>query len=60
MALRDELADESRDSAMARIAHYRPLCDEDGYPLVGNLARKSPTYGPSELCAAVRERVAAR
>jgi hypothetical protein len=39
------------------MARYRPLCDKDGYPLVGNLSRKSPDPGlePSELCAEVRK-----
>lgn len=54
-ALRDELAGVGRDGAMARAAHFRPLCDEGGYPLVGNAAaRKGPSYAPSQFCAEVR------
>lgn len=57
VALRDELRAEKLDAARAKMAHYRPLCDKDGYPLVGNMVRKSPKpeLQPSELCAVVRE-----
>jgi hypothetical protein len=36
--------------------HFRPLCDEAGYPLVGNMYRKTsePQYQPSAFCAKVR------
>lgn len=58
VALRTELADTKTADALANVAHFRPLCDKDGYPLVGNLARKGPAPGPevSELCAAVRKK----
>lgn len=58
LALRDELQKEGREKALARTAHYRPLCDKDGYPLVGNVFRKTPErqYQPSELCAEVRKK----
>lgn len=62
VALRDELRSEKIEGARAKIAHYRPLCDKDGYPLVGNVVRKSPKpeLQPSELCADVRARPRAR
>lgn len=56
LALREKLAAEGREKALADEATYRPLCDAEGYPLVGNLSRKSPK-GPfltSEFCAEVR------
>jgi len=54
--LRDALAVDEHDKALASMAHYRPLCDAQGYPLVGNLQRKSgqPEYQVSELCTEVR------
>ena len=57
LPLRDELYATKRDAAFANVGHFRPLCDEDGYPLVGNLARKAADQGPppSELCAEVRK-----
>jgi hypothetical protein len=56
-ALRTELLSIPRDQAMAAMAHFRPLCDAAGYPLVGNVASKAPTpvLQPSELCAEVRK-----
>lgn len=60
VALRNELDIAGHEAAMARVAHFRPLCDKDGYPLVGNLVRKGPTYGPTKFCASVRDRTAAR
>jgi len=42
--------------ALSRLEHYRPLCDKDGYPIVGNLMQKGPTLvEPSQLCAEVRK-----
>lgn len=49
-------------AAFARLSHFRPLCDADGYPLVGNLVRKGPPptagdgYPPSRFCADVRRK----
>jgi hypothetical protein len=56
-ALRDELSPLGRDKALQQMAHFRPLCDKDGYPLVGNLMRKvaGEQYQPSELCEEVRK-----
>ncbi len=59
VALRDDLASAGRDKALAATsrARFRPLCDAQGYPLVGNLARKVPTpdFGPSEFCTEIRK-----
>jgi hypothetical protein len=60
LALSNELEQAGRDAAMKRIDHFRPLCDKDGYPLVGNLARKGPTYGPLAFCGELRSRAASR
>lgn len=61
--LRGELASLKRADALSQLSHFRPLCDKDGYPLVGNLARKgdSPAHvegglDVSELCAEVRKK----
>ena len=45
------------DQVKQQLARFRPLCDADGYPLVGNIATKGQTIGsqPSELCTLVRE-----
>ena len=58
VALRAELDAMKRDDALAKVDHFRPLCDEAGYPLVGNLARKvaEPSLQPSEVCAEVRKK----
>ena len=59
LALREELAAVATDAEMtAKLAHFRPLCDADGYPLVGNIITKGdgPKMKPSKLCAVVRER----
>lgn len=34
--------------AMKEREHFRPLCDADGYPLVGNLPTKSPASAASD------------
>lgn len=62
VALREALRAETIEGARAKIAHYRPLCDKDGYPLVGNVVRKSPKpeLQPSELCADLRARARSR
>lgn len=54
-ALADELASTDRAAARAELLHFRPLCDAEGYPLVGNIVRKGPmNTQPSELCEIVR------
>lgn len=53
--LRAAMMNSGRDKALADIARFRPLCDQDGYPLVGNLVGKT-VYQPSEFCSDVRKR----
>ena len=54
--LRADLMQAGRDKAQSNVAHYRALCDKDGYPLVGNLANKKGVYQPSEFCGDLRKR----
>lgn len=58
------LAMELREAAPAdvgaRLAHFRPLCNAQGFPLVGNLVTKSmsPEAQPiTAFCADVRTRI---
>ncbi len=62
LELRVELLNAGREKALADEAKFRPLCDADGYPLVGNLVSKSaePMFGPTAFCASVREKKAKR
>ena len=55
-SLREELVSTDRATALSRTQHFRPLCDEGGYPLVGNVYRKGPApeIQPSAFCAEVR------
>jgi MFS transporter, PPP family, 3-phenylpropionic acid transporter len=53
--LRGELLSTGREKAQEKPGYFRPLCDRDGYPLVGNMASKGPVYQPSEFCADVRK-----
>lgn len=56
VALRDELLPKTREEAFAALAHFRPLCDAEGFPLVGNVVRKTPhNYTPSAFCGDVRK-----
>ncbi len=56
LALREELYAQNADEALPTPAHFQPLCDKDGYPLVGNVMRKTPHPGfqPSAFCAGLR------
>ncbi len=55
LTLAGELEAIPRDVALARLSHFRPLCDEAGFPLVGNVVRKAePSLATSELCSEVR------
>ena len=55
MALAGELASDTANSKPIDAAKFRALCDADGYPLVGNVMRKSAVqYEPSQFCADVR------
>jgi hypothetical protein len=56
LELRGDLLRAGHDKAQADLARYRPLCDKDGYPLVGNLANKKNMYQPSQFCAELRGR----
>jgi hypothetical protein len=61
MTLSAELSQLEPAKAFQRTAHFRPLCDKDGYPLVGNAMRKAPEREqtlPSQLCAEVRKQAA--
>jgi hypothetical protein len=55
LALREDLAHETRGQ-VHNPDRFLPLCDKDGYPLVGNVMRKSPSpdYQPSAFCADLR------
>ena len=58
-ALRGELVSAGRAGALAKVGHFRPLCDADGYPLVGNLMGKGGPvpgeYQPSAFCDDVKK-----
>jgi len=56
LELRDKLFEAGKESALRDMPRFRPLCDADGYPLVGNLVRKTDLFQPSQFCAQVRER----
>jgi hypothetical protein len=55
-----ELVETPPDQVIARIEHFRPLCDKDGYPLVGNPIKTPPdqlyNFKPSTFCNEVRNR----
>jgi hypothetical protein len=54
VALREELLD-ARGRGQSQVARFRPLCDRDGYPLVGNVVRgKGGPPQPSAFCSEVR------
>ena len=64
--LRDAMAREGEAHALKHKSHFRPLCDAEGYPLVGNLVPKDPEdmpnmvepvdppFQPSEFCEQIR------
>ncbi|HKE20590.1 MAG TPA: hypothetical protein VKB80_37205 [Kofleriaceae bacterium] len=53
--LRASLLNAGKEAAQRDVGRFRPLCDADGYPLVGNIANKSNMYQPSQFCADVRK-----
>jgi hypothetical protein len=55
LELRVQLARAGHDKAHAEIGRFRALCDQDGYPLVGNIANKTKVYQTSQFCADVRK-----
>ena len=52
-SLNEELVSTSLRSALSQLSHFAPLCDEAGYPLVGNIVSKGGTTA-SEFCEQVR------
>lgn len=52
-ALNEELASTVLPDALLRREHFRPLCDDNGFPLVGNINAKGARA--SDFCAAIRE-----
>jgi len=46
--LRADLIHAGRDKAQADVPRFRALCDQDGYPLVGNLVEKRNFYQPAD------------
>lgn len=53
-AVNAELERTSLDDAVANRAHFRCLCDDEGYPLVGNLNSKATITTASEFCEELR------
>ncbi|APR74706.1 Hypothetical protein A7982_00052 [Minicystis rosea] len=54
-ALNEELSYGSLEDAVAKHAHFRCLCDDEGYPLVGNINGKVIATA-SEFCGELREK----
>jgi hypothetical protein len=54
IALRDELTSMSLEAAIEQHERFRCLCDDQGYPLVGNINSKGTK--PSEVCATLKEK----
>lgn len=54
--LRAQLFEAGKAGALKNASKFRPLCDEAGYPLVGNVIRKGgKLFQPSEFCKEVRK-----
>ncbi len=53
--LRADLINAGRERALGDMPRFRPLCDADGYPLVGNIGNKPNVFQPSKFCAEVRK-----
>ncbi len=53
--LRAELFEASEQDVLADMPKFRPLCDDAGFPLVGNAVRKTQMYQPSSFCREVRK-----
>ena len=53
-ALNQELSSSPLESALTQPQHYRCLCDDKGYPLVGNINSKGTTA--SAFCSALKEK----
>ena len=52
-ALNQELANTYRPLTHAELAHFAALCDDQGYPLVGNIVSKG-NYTASDVCKTLR------
>ena len=48
-SLNEELSMTALRSALSQSSRFAPLCDENGYPLVGNIVSKGGTTA-SEFC----------
>jgi len=53
--LRAKLLSTPREEAKRDLGKFRALCDDAGYPLVGNIANKGDRVQPSEVCATLRK-----
>jgi hypothetical protein len=53
-ALNKELSNQQLESALTQPQHFRCLCDDQGYPLVGNINSKGTTA--SAFCGALKEK----
>ncbi len=61
MKLQFALSEMLVEEALAQAPRFRPLCDAQGYPLVGNVARKGGDSGDkvlqvSQFCRELRQR----
>lgn len=54
LKLREELFNSGFHGSTAVEARFRPLCDGQGYPVVGNVFRKASGYQPSAYCNNLR------
>ncbi len=54
-SLNAELSMTMRDETLKEHEHFRCLCDDKGYPLVGNINGKSLNTA-SEFCSALKEK----
>lgn len=60
LRLRSELYRASAQDLAAHHARFRALCDEHGYPVVGNVASKSMRHDVTAYCADVRTQLVMR
>lgn len=60
LRLRSELYRASAKDLAAHHAKFRALCDEHGYPVVGNVASKSMRHDVTGYCADVRTQLVMR
>ena len=52
--LNEELSVTQLEVALRDMRHFLPLCDANGYPLVGNIHSKTQGATASQFCAATR------